>query len=438
MTQFALGYANALTSAQDNACVSRRGAVAEWLRRGLQILVPRFDSGRRLQHFREHMQTAVHPQPTIVRRIGIWIALAVGLAACAHERGAGSLHVVFLGDTSFGENYQDALLNQGKPAPVYSHGFSAILEPFAKLLASADVVIANLETPLSEDRDSPFEGRKGYIHYSDPATTTAALSKVGVTNVSLANNHTLDLGPDGLDDTLAALSASQLDACGAGPANQASVPVLVPGGSSSANLAIFCVFEHRKRYAREYDWYANDHPGVFALIPRTLAAKISAIKHASPETMVIVFVHWGRNYRWVNDEQREAARTLTEAGADLIIGHGAHQLQEIERIRDGLAVYGLGNFVFGSPGRTARFSAPPYSLVALLEIGSLTNAKGSATLRFFPIVTDNQVTNYRPRFVNREEFDDVLSLLIERTPELQFDMIASPNADPPSFEIPLN
>jgi poly-gamma-glutamate capsule biosynthesis protein CapA/YwtB (metallophosphatase superfamily) len=105
---------------------------------------------------------------------------------------------------------------------------------------------------------------------------------------------------------------------------------------------------------------------------------------------------------------------MVDAGADLVIGHGAHQLQEIEQYRDKWILYGLGNFVFHSPGRYASKKTPPYSLVARLDLVE-TKGKPGKTLRLYPIHCNNLVTGFRPRPATENEFPGILSLLLQRT-----------------------
>ena len=105
---------------------------------------------------------------------------------------------------------------------------------------------------------------------------------------------------------------------------------------------------------------------------------------------------------------------MARAGADLVIGHGAHSLQEVERVGQMWTVFGLGNFVFNSRGRFGLFGAPPFGLIAKMTVrrsgDSLTK-----TLRLYPIVVDNKATDFQPRFVDRKEFNDVVALLQQRS-----------------------
>ena len=83
------------------------------------------------------------------------------------------------------------------------------------------------------------------------------------------------------------------------------------------------------------------------------------------------------------------------------MGHGAHIFQEIERYHDRWILYGLGNFVFASEGRYEKFNMPPYSVMARLI---LDNDGSPQNLRLYPIVTNNLLTDFQPRFTTQTEF----------------------------------
>jgi len=132
----------------------------------------------------------------------------------------------------------------------------------------------------------------------------------------------------------------------------------------------------------------------------------------------VVFPHWGSNYRWANAGQTSIAHDMIDAGADLILGHGAHMLQEVEFYRGRWIVYSLGNFMFNTRGRYGRNGAPPFSLLASLihtesddDIGDVDR-----TLRLYPTVTDNLQTGFQSRAVNEQEFRRVERLLTARSP----------------------
>lgn len=316
--------------------------------------------------------------------------------------------ILFLGDTSFGENYQDIRAAEGRENVLETQGYDRPLANFRKILERHDRVVANFETTLTSRKETPYAGRKAYIHYSDPDKARPALAELGIDLVSLANNHAYDYGTPGLQDTLAAFEELGIETCGGGMEfGAAAQPAYIEGGFRP--VAVFCVFQHVASYEKRFGSYAGVNiPGVASFAPPVLAQQIAKIRRLAPETIVVVYPHWLRNYRPVEPEQRALARAAIDAGADLVIGHGSHMLQEVERYRGRWIVYSLGNFVFLSEGRYGLFDAPPFSLLARL---TLVTGKAVGSLRLYPIHTENETNGFQPRFATVAERDALLPLL---------------------------
>ncbi len=142
--------------------------------------------------------------------------------------------------------------------------------------------------------------------------------------------------------------------------------------------------------------------------------QIQKLRQENPCAYIVAFPHWGSNYNWKSKKQARLARIMVDAGADLVIGHGAHMAQEIEQYRGKWIFYSLGNFVFNSPGRYQKESAHPYSLAARLDIAQ-KNEILSLTLRAYPIFSDNRISNYQPRLVSKKEFNQLRSELFQHS-----------------------
>jgi hypothetical protein len=85
------------------------------------------------------------------------------------------ISILFVGDTSFGENYQDELERDGEPHLLKTRGYDYSLQQLRPLLENADFTIANLETPLTKLSVSPHTGKKKFIHWDNPTEAPAAL-----------------------------------------------------------------------------------------------------------------------------------------------------------------------------------------------------------------------------------------------------------------------
>lgn len=330
-----------------------------------------------------------------------------------------SFKILFVGDTSFGENYQERLAREGGENILKEKGYDYPLAELKKILLSSNLVIANLETPLTKLKKSPYEGKKEYLHFSDPQKAPATLKKYNVGVVSLANNHGLDFGLEGLKQSLQALKKHGIAPAGVGMnEDQATTPYRreIKIENQVFKLVVISAFEYRKKYDDQYEFYAKEKKGGVARFSVGKVSKqIKQIKATEPAAFVVVYVHWGKNYRWKNAKQTRGAHRLIDAGADLVVGHGAHQMQEVEEYRKRWILYGLGNFMFNSPGRYQQKKAPPYSLVAQLILQEKDD-RLEKTLKLYPILTDNKKTKYQSRFLRQQEFKDAFWLLLNKRP----------------------
>lgn len=258
------------------------------------------------------------------------------------------------------------------------------------LYAAADVSFANLEGVLST-RGSPL--RKSYVFRSPPGHVRALVDG-GVDIVSLANNHTLDYGPDALIDTMVAASASGVAHVGAG---QDEVSTYVPAfldvrGVRLAFLAYANVSPEAGFDTRELA-AGPAKPGVAWATVEAVQRDVAAARQRADH--VIVSFHFGDEYRPApNAFQRELARAAIDAGASLVLGHHPHVLQGVEDYRGGLIAYSLGNFVFDLDEVDLANMGPEPIFSMILEVRlSKTKVLGwDAT----PVVLDPALDRPRP------------------------------------------
>jgi cyanophycin synthetase len=329
--------------------------------------------------------------------------------------------LLITGDMSFGENYQVREEERGRENILKNRGYAFTTEKVAPLLKASDLVLCNLETVVTDRSRSPYADTKGYVHWSDIRETPKQLLAHNIKSVSLANNHTIDFGEPGLLQTLRILAGAGIAAFGAGknllearrPFEHSSILVAPEGHAKAIRLRAYAAFAVDDKYRDQFKAYAgSSQPGTNPLLLSELCSEIAATKTSDPHCFVIVVLHWRRDYKWRSERQVEAAQALLKAGADLLIGHGSHMMQEIEKINGRWVAHGLGNFVFNSPGRYKDTKAPPYSLVARL-IFTIDCPRPRFLL--YPLMTDNRITGYQTRFVSDHEFEDVVRILRART-----------------------
>lgn len=254
-----------------------------------------------------------------------------------------------VGDIMLGRTMGDLIMEEGPEAPFLNTG---------ETLSTADITVGNLECPIStrglgEDKKYTFRA---------PITAGESLAVAGFDLVSLANNHILDYGSLGLEDTLQTLASNQIHAVGAGMDNtEAYAPVFIEvDGLRLAFLAFADI------PPTDYDYLAweagPNKPGVAWAHEQKVREGVQAAKNQAD--IVIVLVHNGYEFiETVASHQLEIARLAIDSGASLVIGSHPHVLQRIEPYRDGLIVYSMGNFVFDN------FLFPPnYSAILAVEL----------------------------------------------------------------------
>jgi hypothetical protein len=324
-------------------------------------------------------------------------------------REAGHVRVLFGGDTCYGESYSANVVSE--------KGYGYSIKNLAPLLRSVDFRVLNLETPLTSRRAGALPG-KDYLHYSDPMKLPEIFAAYRPIAFSLANNHSLDQGAAGLDDTFAALEVAHIEWFGAGRDLAAATRPLLKElrvGGSTVTLALFGAFEYRPKYDADFHFYAGaDRPGAAPIDLDAARRAIADLRRRVPDAFVVYFVHWGGNYRWKNAGQAATAHALRDAGVDLVIGAHAHAMQEVEYDGRGWIFYGLGNFLFNTPGRYAANHTPPYSLPLVVDF-SMTAGRLQTGLRVYPIVSDNRLTAYQPRSVTDAELSQMDALLAARS-----------------------
>jgi len=254
-------------------------------------------------------------------------------ASAPPRRGNGhSVTLAFGGDVHFEGRIRRRLEND--PATV--------LAGMAPLLQGADIAVVNLETAItSGGTRAPM---KQYAFRAPPAAFDA-LQAGGVDVASMANNHGMDYGREGLEDSLASASSTGFPVIGIGhDAADAYRPYTKEvNGQRIAVIGATQVLDGDLADA----WTATDNkPGLASAkeVERLVAAVRSA--RAEAET-VVVMLHWGTEGETCpNPQQQQLAGVLAEAGADVVVGGHAHRLQGGGRLGTAFVAYGLGNLVF--------------------------------------------------------------------------------------------
>ena len=218
---------------------------------------------------------------------------------------------------------------------------AGVLDPIEPVFRGADLAVVNLETAVTNE-GAPASKT---FAFRTPATAFAALRGGGVDVASMANNHGLDYGVQGLRDSLAAARRYRFPVVGIGlNAKQAYRPFRrTINGQRIAVIGATQVLDDHLIST----WTAGPgKPGLASAkdVPR-LVQEVRAARRTSDT--VVVYLHWGIELEQCpSSDQRTLARQLVAAGADVVVGGHAHRLQGAGRLGKALVGYGLGNFVW--------------------------------------------------------------------------------------------
>ena len=234
------------------------------------------------------------------------------------------LSISSVGDISFQGRFSDS------PTP-------KIFGQAAEIFKASDLAIGNLEGPLLEKGNAAagkcvLRGTTGWA---------AVLREVGFDVVSLANNHIMDYGVDGLIETITSLKHAGLKYVGAGMNKEEAYAPLV----LEYNQGKISVIARSSVIVSSPSYAGDRQPGVAFFDPDQTVDTIHQCRRECD--FVILVLHWGlEEYIYPTPGQRKLAKVLVDAGADVIFGHHPHVVQGIENLGGALVSYSSGNFVF--------------------------------------------------------------------------------------------
>jgi len=282
----------------------------------------------------------------------------------------------------------------------------------------ADLVVANSEIPLTERGTRAAK----FVAWRASPAVAKEMKALGFDGVTLANNHALDYGCQGLEDTLAAFHAAGVKTVGMGKnVDDALSPAVFTFDASNrvAILSVACtlplgfdagadrpgVAPVRVSTRYEFDpMDIQDEPGCLPTFihtradPGDVARLCREIRRLKTEGhLAVVCIHWGNAFqKRLAQYQQPLARALGEAGCDLVLGHHPHTIHGIEVI-DGMPVlYSVGNFIMDKKtvahgesdlpsGLATQWTMSPEGLAAVVD-----TVDGEVVgLRVVPVLLDD-------------------------------------------------
>jgi poly-gamma-glutamate synthesis protein (capsule biosynthesis protein) len=241
---------------------------------------------------------------------------------------APTITIALAGDTMLGREVAATISNKPEHLLVSS--------PLAELTREADAFVLNLECCISE-RGSPRLDPSRPFRFRAPPEAVNVLRALGVSCVTLANNHALDFGEEALLDTFRHLRDAGIQWVGAGrDVGEARAPAIVTAGA--LRIAVLGIADHPAD-----DAAASHRPGTaFVDLENGVPPWVKEAIADADADAVLVTPHWGPN---MTAEPlpyiRSAARCLVEVGATLVAGHSAHVFHGV---RDSV-LYDLGDFL---------------------------------------------------------------------------------------------
>lgn len=271
----------------------------------------------------------------IFAALALLIIAPCSMAPASPEPISGAITITAAGDIMLAGISANNLRKQG-----YDNAFAAVRNE----LARGDLAVANLEFPLATE-GKEFSGKK--FRFRGSPDIADSLSLAGIRAVTLANNHILDFGAEALLETLQHLDRKGIARFGAGAtAGEARRPAIITLKGKKVALLGYSL-----TLPSEF-WAAGSRPGTALLQAEAARRDIAEARRVADHVMV--FVHWGQEGTGkLRDYQPKFGRILIDAGADAVIGHHPHVLQGIERYKNGIICYSLGNFAFATSSRSS-------------------------------------------------------------------------------------
>jgi poly-gamma-glutamate synthesis protein (capsule biosynthesis protein) len=257
-------------------------------------------------------------------------------------------------------------------------------------IVSSDISIANLECVLSD------EGKPSRTWVNIRSKTASAEYLKIFTILCLANNHILDYGSEGMNNTINVLNKNGILTLGAGSNYQEAIrPLIIKRNSLKVGVINFAESRPNQRYFRS-EWLHK--PGPARYYEKYVLEQIRKLKNTVD--IVIASIHWGVEYVYFpSPQQQTLARKLVDNGVDLIIGHHPHVIQGIEKYKNGLIFYSLGNLIFDFSISNVR-----ESMIARICISSGCRLD----YELIPLELNN---NYQPIKLSGQKKEDILNFI---------------------------
>lgn len=225
--------------------------------------------------------------------------------------------ITMAGDTTLGSTDELRKRDDCFERVAEEKGYGWFFSGLSELFATDDLTLINFEGTLTEETQK----KEKKFNFRGPAEYTDILTLGSVEAVTVANNHTLDYGTQGREDTIANLENAGITVSGNG-----KLGVFEKNGVK-VGMTGYCFPYNNGR--------------------KDISEDVRALREMGCQIVIASF-HWGSEYREdFTGEQRSIGRAAIKAGADIVVGHHPHIVQGVEQYEDSYILYSVGNLVFG-------------------------------------------------------------------------------------------
>jgi poly-gamma-glutamate synthesis protein (capsule biosynthesis protein) len=288
----------------------------------------------------------------------------------------------------------------------YSYVWGDALKEFDN--KKPDLKIINLETSITSSRDY---WKHKEIHYKLNPQNIDVIKNAGIDFTSLANNHVLDWGYKGLDETVKTLNDAKIKFAGAGIDKSLAEKIAVFDLKGKGRVLIYSCGSITSGIPNE--WSAENNRAGVNLIPdysidtvRNIKEKFDAIR--GKNDISIVSIHWGGNWGYrIPKAHMEFAHNLVDlAGVNIVHGHSSHHAIGIEVYKNRLILYGSGDFINDYEGITG-YEMYRDDLALMYFAGFDADTGNISKLKIVPM----QIKNFKLNYAGRNDADWIKNIL---------------------------
>ena len=232
----------------------------------------------------------------------------------------------------------------------------------AELIKKADISIVNMECPVVE-KENVIGISKAGPHLKGGSDMVQALKYAGFDVVTLANNHILDYGDEGIKLTLRTLKDNNILSVGAGDNLTESVrPLIIKSNDNQLGIINVC--------ESEFSIASNNMSGANPIDLITLYSQVPELKEKVD--YLILIVHGGHeHYQLPSPRMKKLYRYFVDIGVDIVVNHHQHCYSGYEKYHDKYIFYGLGNFCFDRPSERNSIWNEGFMLNLILKDGKI-------------------------------------------------------------------